>query len=94
MGISYANDMSFKNPMTLKCLIEYIGRKTMERSAMKLTSVGDTGGITPENPNGLNLFHHQFVVRARWVAALNVFQAFSNSDGGQNDILAAMACLC
>ena len=56
--------------MTLKYLIEYIGRKTIERSAMELTSVDDTGGITPENPNGLNLFHHQLVIRARWVAAL------------------------
>ncbi|WP_437556594.1 hypothetical protein [Acidithiobacillus sulfuriphilus] len=82
--------------MTLKYLIEYIGRKTIERSAMELTSVDDTGGITPENPNGLNLFHHQLVIRAQWVAALRAerLPSFPHSDGGQNDILAGMACLC
>jgi hypothetical protein len=42
--------------MMLKYLIEYIGRTTMKHSALELTSVDDTGGITLENPNGHTCF--------------------------------------
>ncbi len=31
----------------------------MKHSALELTSVDDTGGITPENPNGHSLLHQQ-----------------------------------